>query len=48
MAPAVRVVAEKAPLCVARRLLFEMTKRLSSCRGAASLNWRFFSYNSDI
>ncbi|AKH69281.1 hypothetical protein IMCC21906_01604 [Spongiibacter sp. IMCC21906] len=41
MAPALRVEAKKAPLCVARRL-FGMTKLLSSRR-----DWRFFSLNSD-
>ena len=41
MAPALRVEAKKAPLCVARRL-FGMTKLLSSRR-----DWRFFSLNSN-
>jgi len=35
--PALRVVTEKAPLCVSRRL-FRITKRCSFC-----LDWRFFS-----
>jgi len=35
--PALRVVTEKAPLCVARHL-FRTTKRRSSC-----LDWYFFS-----
>ena len=39
--PALRVVAPKAPLCVARRS-FGITKLHSS-----RLDWRFFSHNSD-